>query len=215
MPAEGIDFAHRKDILSYEEIIRLSKIFSELGVDKVRLTGGEPFVRKDIDVLLQSLSEIFSKVHITTNATLLESYIPLLKELHITGLNISIDSLDRNRFSMITRRDSYEIVMKNILSCIENKIPTKLNVVAMKGINDIEIIDFIKFGLEHNIEVRFIEAMPFNDDDGNRDVFISAEDIEELIAMEFSSFHKLKANGSSSNQYPINGNYTLGINSTR
>ncbi|MDG1716511.1 MAG: GTP 3',8-cyclase MoaA [Saprospiraceae bacterium] len=211
MPAEGIDFAHRDDILSYEEIIRLAKVFSDLGVDKVRLTGGEPFMRKDIDVLLRSLSDVFAKVHITTNATLFSDHINLLKEIEISGLNISIDSLDRDRFFMITRRDSYALVMKNILDCIKNGIPTKLNIVVMKGINDMEIIDFVRFGMEHNVEVRFIEAMPFNDDDGNRDVYMPATEIAEMIAGEFPSLQKLVADGSSSIKYTINGKQTVGI----
>lgn len=211
MPEEGIDFAHRDDILSYEEIIRLATLFSDLGVEKVRLTGGEPFVRKDIDVLLRSLTRLFGKVHITTNATLLSDYIALLKEINISGLNISIDSLNRDRFFMITRRDSFEIVMENILKCIENEIPTKLNMVVMKGVNDMEILDFVRFGLEHNIEVRFIEAMPFNDDDGNRDVYMPATEIAELISGTFPSLHKLMADGSSSDKYTIEGKAIIGI----
>ena len=211
MPAEGIDFAHRDDILSYEEIVRLAKVFAVLGVDKVRLTGGEPFVRKDIGLLLEKLSLVFPKVHITTNATLLSDHIDLLKKINIAGLNISIDSLDRDRFFMITRRDSYDIVMDNILKCIENEIPSKLNIVTMKGVNDMEILDFVRFGIKHKIEVRFIEAMPFNDDDGNRDVYMPATEIAELIAGEFPSLHKLVADGSSSDKYTIDDKYTLGI----
>lgn len=211
MPAEGIDFAHREDILSYEEIVRLAKIFSDLGVDKVRLTGGEPFVRKDIAVLLRSLSDVFAKVHITTNATLLTDHIQLLKEIEIAGLNISIDSLNRDRFFMITRRDSYDLVMNNILKCIEEGIPTKLNVVTMKGINDMEILDFVRFGIDNGVEVRFIEAMPFNDDDGNRDVYMPASEIASLIAGEFPTLHKLIADGSSSDKYTIDGKHSIGI----
>jgi len=211
MPAEGIDFAHRDDILNYEEIIRLAKIFAALGVDKVRLTGGEPFVRRDIDVLLKSLTKIFARVHITTNATLLHDYIDLLEEVNIRSINISIDSLDRDRFFMITRRDSFEVVMQNILKCIERGLPTKLNIVVMKGVNDMEILDFVRFGMKHNVEVRFIEAMPFNDDDGNRDVYMPATKIAEVIASEYPSLHKLLADGSSSDKYLIENKYRLGI----
>ena len=211
MPAEGIDFAHREDILSYEEIIRLAKVFASLGVDKVRLTGGEPFVRKDIGLLLEQLSEVFTKVHITTNATLLADHIDLLRQIKIAGLNISIDTLDRDKFHMITRRDSYDIVMTNILRCIEQGIPTKLNMVVMKGVNDMEILDFVRFGMEHGVEVRFIEAMPFNDDDGNRDVYMSADSIAERIASEYATLHKLVADGSSSDKYTIEGVHAVGI----
>jgi len=206
MPAQGIDFAARKDILSYEEIIRLAEIFKQLGVNKVRLTGGEPFVRKDIDILLKRLCHLFPKVHITTNATLLTEHIPLLKELNISGLNISIDSLDKDKFLLITRRDTFDIVMSNILLCIQKEIPIKLNVVVMKGVNDMEILDFVAFGIEHNIEVRFIEAMPFNEDDGNKDVFMPAIDILKLISSEYPSVSKIE-NGpvSSSDIYNIDG----------
>lgn len=212
MPAEGIDFASRKDILTYEEIIRLAEIFQQLGVNKVRLTGGEPFVRKDIDILLKQLCKLFPKVHITTNATLLAKYIPLLKSLNIGGLNISIDSLDRDKFFLITRRDTYEIVMSNILRCIEEKIPTKLNVVIMKGVNDMEINHFVDFGIQHNIEVRFIEAMPFNEDDGNKDVFMPALDILKTISKVHPSISKIE-NGpvSSSDHYTIDGRHKIGI----
>ncbi len=212
MPEQGIDFADRKDILTYEEIIRLAEIFQQLGVTKVRLTGGEPFVRKDISILLRRLSDLFPKVHITTNATLLTDHISLLKEIGINGLNISIDSLDKDKFLLITRRDTFDVVMANILGCIEESIPIKLNVVVLKGVNDNEILDFVAFGIKHNVEVRFIEAMPFNDDDGNKDVFMPAADIQKLILSKYPSLTKV-ADGrpSSSDKYVLNSGHSLGI----
>jgi cyclic pyranopterin phosphate synthase len=183
MPAEGIQFSEREDLLTYEEIIRLAQIFKSLGVNKVRLTGGEPFVRKDIDQLLRSLSDIFPSVHITTNATRLD--VPLLKEIGINSLNISLDSLDRDKFFMITRRDESVKVMTNIHECIKQELPIKINMVVMKGVNDMEILDFVDFGIKHDVEVRFIEAMPFNEGDGNRDVFMSAIEILEFIKSKY------------------------------
>ena len=211
MPEEGIDFAHRDDILSYEQLLRLASIFQSFGVDKIRLTGGEPFVRKDFTLLLQKLTTIFPAVHITTNATLLEDHIPALKEMGISGLNISIDSLDRERFFMITRRDSFDIVMKNILSCNDAGIPIKLNIVVMKGVNDMEILDFIRFGMKHKIEVRFIEAMPFNEDDGNKSVYISTTAIEEIINTTFLISKRTTEKGSSANRYTTDTDYVFGI----
>jgi cyclic pyranopterin phosphate synthase len=213
MPEQGIDFADRKDLLSYEEIIRLAGIFRELGVNKVRLTGGEPFVRKDIQILLEKLAHLFPKVHITTNATLLSEHIPLLKSLNIKGLNISIDSLDRDKFLMITRRDTFEIVMSNILKCIQYEIPVKLNVVVMKGVNDMEILDFVDFGIRHNIEVRFIEAMPFNEDDGNKNVYLSASDIHDVIASAYPDISKIENRlfSSSSDMYSLTEGQRVGI----
>ncbi|MEM9546572.1 MAG: GTP 3',8-cyclase MoaA [Bacteroidota bacterium] len=212
MPEQGIDFADRRDILSYEEITRLAKIFKTLGVEKVRITGGEPFVRKDMGILLRQLASIFPKVHITTNATLLSDHIELLKELKIASLNISIDSLDRDKFFLITRRDSFDTVMENILWCIDASVPIKLNMVVMRGINDAEILDFVRFGIRHNIEVRFIEAMPFNEDDGNRDVFMSSSDILRTISEEFPDVRKIESNlPSSSEKYELNGGHQIGI----
>lgn len=212
MPAEGIDFAQRHDILSYEEIIYLSRIFRKLGVSKVRLTGGEPFVRKDIQVLLRNLIDIFPQVHVTTNATLLHEHIDLLHELPLYGLNISLDSLDRNRFLMITRRDSYGTVMSNIMSCKDANIPMKINMVVMKGVNDMEVVDFVQFGIDHDIQIRFIEAMPFNDDDGNRDVFLSAEDIAADIKKAYPSMSlQSTMTASSSLIYSIDDKHEVGI----
>lgn len=210
MPEEGIDFSSRSDLLSYEELDRLTQLFAELGVTKIRLTGGEPFVRKDIDILLRALRRIFQKVHITTNATLLHNHFDVLQEIQVDGLNISIDSLDRDRFFMITRRDTYDQVMDNILQCKSLCIPIKLNIVAMNGVNSMEIVDFVRFGMEHDIEVRFIEAMPFNDDDGNKDVFISQRDIHAIVKEAFPSSKKVEAIGSS-DMYTIDDKYTYGI----
>ncbi len=211
MPEQGIDFAHRNDLLSYEEITRLAQIFRGLGVEKVRLTGGEPFVRKGIDQLIQQLCSIFPKVHITTNATLLDGYIEALKDMGVASLNISIDSLDRERFFSITRRDDYIRVMQNIQACLDAELSIKLNIVVMKGINDMELVDFIEFGMNKGVEVRFIEAMPFNEVDGNKDVFMPCQDIEAHIKANYPSMNILPSDGpSSSNLYQI-GAYRFGI----
>ena len=212
MPEEGIDYSENKELLSSDEIVRLTRIFVGLGVNKLRLTGGEPFVRKDIQTLLERLTEVIPNIHITTNATMLDSYFELLKKIKIANLNISIDSLDRDRFFMITRRDAYDKVMNNIIACLAHSISIKLNCVVMKGVNDMEIVDFVKFGIKHNVEVRFIEAMPFNDDDGNKDVFMPATEIFALIMEQWSTAHKLDTlDGSSSDLYEIQGGYRFGI----
>lgn len=191
MPADGIDFMNRSDILSYEEIIRLSVIFRELGINKVRITGGEPFVRKDMGELLIKLNQIFPSIHMTTNATLIHKHFDILREISPDSINISIDSLDRNRFQMITRRDAFDQVHDNILSSLGLGLHIKLNVVVMKGVNDDEIIDFIEFGSKHGVEVRFIEAMPFNEDDGNKNVFMDIFEIQQKIESVYSDVEVL------------------------
>lgn len=212
MPEEGIDFSKRKDLLSYEEIIRLSKVFSMLGVNKVRLTGGEPFSRKNIMYLIQSLKSIFGELYITTNATLLGQNVKELAKIGIQGINISLDTLDRNRFEMITCRDSYELVINNIKRCLIHKIPVKLNMVVMKGINDHELFDFISFGIENKVSIRFVEAMPFNASDGNKNQFLSEKEILERIMTKYHSIIKVRSKASSSsNIYRLKNNYSFGI----
>ncbi len=212
MPEEGIDFSKREDLLSYEEMVRVATIFSELGVTKVRLTGGEPFVRKDISKLLNVLRPLFPSFHITTNASLLHHHFDDLATLDISSLNISLDSLDRNAFLMITRRDNFTEVLANILECVRLGIPVKINMVVMKGVNDHEMVDFIRFGMKHNTEVRFIEAMPFNEDDGNKTVYYDAQAMAATLRDSFSAVDQIPGKqGSSSLSYLIDGNYKCGI----
>jgi cyclic pyranopterin phosphate synthase len=209
MPAEGIDFSDKEDLLTYEEIVRLAKIFKNLGVSKVRLTGGEPFVRKDIDKLLVALCGMFPSVNITTNATRLDAR--HLKEIGVNGLNISLDSLNKEKFFLVTRRDEFDNVLSNILSCISHKLAIKINMVVMKGVNDMEILDFIEFGMKHNVNVRFIEPMPFNEGDGNRDVFISAADILDRIQSQYPKLVRINNLKSSSAIHYKIGEYRFDI----
>ena len=212
MPEEGIDFSKREDLLTYEEMIRAGKIFRDLGITKVRLTGGEPFVRKDMMYLLTALKEIFPSVHITTNATLIHHHIDELKALGINGLNISLDTLDRDKFFLVTRRDSFETVYENILKCIHAGLPTKINAVIMKGINDMEVPAFVEFAEKYNTEVRFIEAMPFNQVDGNKTLFIPHDEIKEIIANNFQEIVPIQDESiSSSLKYLVNGSTKVGI----
>lgn len=186
MPMEGIDFLSRSEILTYDEIIRLARVFKQLGISKVRLTGGEPMVRRDVFYLIERLSEIFDSFHITTNATLLHKHWDDIERCNITSFNISIDSLDRNRYQMITRRDDFDQVMSNIHRAMDLGWSLKLNMVVMKGVNDGELMDMMSFGMTHHIPVRFIEAMPFNDDDGNRLVFMDHNEMVERISSGYN-----------------------------
>lgn len=212
MPAAGIDFVNRKELLSYDEILRLAHIFKQSGIKKVRLTGGEPFVRRDMDKLVSDLCEIYDQIYITTNATLIHQHLELLTHPHIKGLNISIDSLNAKRFADITRRDDFQIVYDNIMLCLANGIPIKLNMVVMKGINEDEIPDFVRFGKRHNCEVRFIEAMPFNEHDGNKSVFMPHDDILSILEKNFDSIDAIESTSSSSSiKYEVDGSSSVAI----
>ncbi|MEM9723475.1 MAG: GTP 3',8-cyclase MoaA [Bacteroidota bacterium] len=164
MPAEGITYLPRKELLSFEEIILITSLLAEMGVSKVRITGGEPFLRKQLVDLLAGISAIpgIEEIHLTTNGILTTSYIPQLKEIGIKSVNLSIDTLDAERFFQITRRNELDKVLKCLYALLEADIPTKLNAVIMEGKNTEDILDMAELTREHPISVRFIEEMPFN-----------------------------------------------------
>ena len=164
MPASGIDLVDRKELLSFKEMYRLIRVLSELGVDKVRLTGGEPFVRKDFVNFLKSLSfnHKLKEINITTNGALIEKYLDELIALKINAINLSIDSLNKERFAAITRRDVFDSVWRTMEALEKSPIALKLNMVVQSGINTDEIIDFIELTKHREMGVRFIEEMPFN-----------------------------------------------------
>jgi cyclic pyranopterin phosphate synthase len=164
MPAHGIDTVERQALLTYKEMYRITRVLSELGVNKVRLTGGEPFVRKDFISFLEKLSfnDKLDEINITTNGVLISKYIDRLERLKIKNINLSIDSLNKENFAKITRRNVFDDVYKTLNILQNSSINLKLNVVVQSGINTHEIIDFVEFTKHRNIAVRFIEEMPFN-----------------------------------------------------
>lgn len=164
MPAKGIDIVNRKDLLSYKEMYRITRVLSELGVNKVRLTGGEPFVRKNFVNFLESLSfnKNLQEINITTNGALIANHIHKLEALNINSINLSIDSLQKEKFKKITRRDVFENVFDTFQKLEKSQLRLKLNVVVQSGFNTDEIIDFVELSKNKAIAVRFIEEMPFN-----------------------------------------------------
>ncbi len=174
MPENGMNFLPNHKLLSYEEIIRIVKLCSSNGVNKIRITGGEPFLRKDIMILFRGLSEIdaIEKIAITTNGTLITPHLDELKSLGISSINLSIDSLDEKRFFEITKRDALTKVMHCMEQMLEKGFSLKLNCVVMKDSNIDDIIPMVKLAQHKKLSIRFIEEMPFN---GNDKVFKSLE----------------------------------------
>lgn len=211
MPEDGIDFSKREDILRYEEMLRLVSIFKDLGVDKLRLTGGEPFARRDFMLFLEKVTKIIPNAYITTNASLLSGKVEQLREIGIKGLNISLDTLDQNLFFTITHRDEFQRVMNNINQCIESNLPIKINMVVMRGVNDHEYPDFIEFGKKHKVPIRFIEVMPFNDYDGNENLFVDYLEIEKSIRQSYSNLERIPSNKPSSSIHYKIDDYQFGI----
>ncbi len=164
MPEEGIKYVPKNDLLSYEEMLRLMHLLAGMGIEKVRITGGEPFVRKDMMDFLGALRQIegIRKINITTNGTLTASLIPALKALKIDSVNLSLDTLDRERFFQITRRDEFDTVMETFQLLLQYQIPTKINAVVMDGKNIADLIPMVELTRQYPVSVRFIEEMPFN-----------------------------------------------------
>ena len=174
MPEEGIKYMPKQDLLSYEEMLRLMQILVPLGIEKIRITGGEPFLRKDMMAFLEALSKIegLQKINITTNGTLTAKLIPELKALGIDTINLSIDSLDKERFYKITRRNVFDQVMETYHALLGHGINTKLNAVVMEGQNIEDIIPMVELGRHHPVSVRFIEEMPFNGEGNHYPVLV-------------------------------------------
>ncbi|CAM1358144.1 Molybdenum cofactor biosynthesis protein A3 [Tenacibaculum litoreum] len=165
MPAQGIDIVPRKELLTYKEMYRIIRVLTELGVNKVRLTGGEPFVRKDFVSFLEMLSynDLLDDINITTNGALISKHIKTIEKLKkVKNINLSIDSLHSEKFAKITRRDIFPEVYKTFELLEKSSLNLKLNVVVQSGFNTDEINDFVQLTKDKNIAVRFIEEMPFN-----------------------------------------------------
>ena len=181
MPEEDYEFTPHSRLMQPDEIESLAKLFVENGVNKIRLTGGEPLVRKDAADIILRLAKLPVKLTLTTNATRLHDFADVLEKAKVSSLNISLDTLDPDKFNIITRRDSFRKVMDNINLMISRNFHVKVNVVVMKGINHQEINDFVAWTKDVPVHVRFIEFMPF---DGNRwtsnQVFTLKEMLEEI-----------------------------------
>ena len=203
MPAKGIDIVDRKELLTFKEMYRITRVLSEMGVDKVRLTGGEPFVRKDFVSFLESLSfnDKLKEINITTNGALISNYIDRLEKININSVNLSIDSLNREKFFKITRRDVFEKVKHTYKDLVKSSINLKLNVVVQSGVNTDEIIDFVELTKNEDVSVRFIEEMPFNGKGIRKvDELWDFNKILDHIKSEFQGIQTLESDPSSTSR---------------
>ncbi len=162
MPEEGIVLRPKSHFMKTEEVLGLAKIFVDLGVKKIRLTGGEPLVRNDAKEIIEGLSKLKVSLAISTNGVLVDKFIDTFKKTGLKSINISLDSLKAEKFNAITRRNDFDTIKTNIDLLLKENFHLKLNAVVMKGTNDDEIVDFIEFTKDKNIHFRFIEFMPFN-----------------------------------------------------
>lgn len=216
MPEEGIKYVPKPHLLTWEEMERTIRILVSMGVDKVRLTGGEPFVRRGIMDFLEELNKIdgLRQINITTNGVLTAPLIPEFQRLGIKSVNLSLDTLDRQRFFDITRRDEFQNVWQTFEALQEYNIPTKLNSVVMSGKNTDDIIPMAELTRTHNVSVRFIEEMPFNGDGAHEyQEFWNYRKILEELKKTYPGIYKLPdPPASTSYNYQIPGHKgTIGI----
>ncbi|MEM9001618.1 MAG: GTP 3',8-cyclase MoaA [Bacteroidota bacterium] len=164
MPAEGINFAKNDSLLTIGELSSLASILVEQGIRKIRITGGEPFVRKDVMQLLRHLATLdeLSDISVTTNATLIGPYIDELKILGIRNINVSLDAINRDTFERITRRDQYDTVHGNLIRLISEGFNVRINFIVLEDQNEQDIIPILALMKHFPVSVRFLEEMPFN-----------------------------------------------------
>ncbi len=209
MPAEGINFLHSDKLLTIAELCRLSEVLVGQGVDKIRITGGEPFVRKDLMILLRHLSVLpdLKDISITTNATLIGPYIDELKRLGIRNINLSLDAIQRETFNMITRRNQYDTVFENLQRLISENFNLRINFIVLEGQNIDDIIPMLELQKNHPVSVRFLEEMPFNGGSKHFDtIHWNYKNILEFIGRHFPDFERLPSPPTSTSiNYKIKG----------
>ncbi len=208
MPENGIKYMNRKDLLSFEEMTRLIRVFGDLGVSKIRITGGEPFVRKGIMSFLKGISELetIKEINITTNGTFTVEQIPALEKMGIKSVNLSLDSLDSQRFFDITRRDLFDQVMTTYRKLVDSKIRVKTNMVVMDGRNIEDIYLMLELTKYDDVSVRFIEEMPFNGTEGQGNATIwPAKKIMTYIEEKYTHQKMVDPPASTSLNYKIPG----------
>lgn len=201
MPEEGVPLSPNRELLTTPEIVMLSSVFVSQGVNKIRLTGGEPTVRRDILSLMHQLGGLrphgLKEICLTTNGISLHRKLDSMVEAGLTGINLSLDTLDPFQFQIMTRRKGFEAVQKSIDRILElNKlgagIKLKINCVVMRGLNDREIIPFVEMTREKNIEVRFIEYMPFDGNKWSKKKMYSYSEMLDLIREHYPSLQKVQ-----------------------
>jgi molybdenum cofactor biosynthesis protein A len=180
MPEEGVELTNKDHIMSYEEIMSIAKIFVSLGVKKIRLTGGEPLVRKNVDFIIKQLGTLPVELAITTNGIIVDRFIDTFNEAGLKNVNISLDTLDRDKFAIVTKRDYFDKVFQNIHLLLNAGFNVKINAVLIKDINLTEIQDFIDLTKDYPLTVQFIEFMPFGGNKWDWEKGISREEILDI-----------------------------------
>ena len=205
MPEQGIDLTPKSHICSYEELLQIIDTFIELGVDKIRLTGGEPLVRKDADHILHELGKRPVELAITTNGLIVDRFINVFESCGLRNVNVSLDPLDSDKFTLIPRRSGFDRVLENIHTLVDRGFNTKINMVVMRGMNEEEIADFAMLAKDLSIIIRYIEFMPFDGNRWNNDKMVSADEIRDRLSKRYTLIRDEDAPHDTTKHYSIDG----------
>jgi cyclic pyranopterin phosphate synthase len=186
MPADGIALSPKASLMTADEIFGIAQTFAQNGVDKIRLTGGEPLLRKDFPEIVSKLAALDVSLSVTTNGILIDRHIDVLRQFKIKKINLSLDTLISSKFQAVTLRNQFEKVVDNLHLLLNNDFQVKVNVVLIKGFNDNEIVDFVKLTQFLPISVRFIEFMPFAGNEWDRSKMVSQQEILSLVGNVFT-----------------------------
>ncbi len=206
--AEEMTFLPRREVMSLEECLRVAKVFVELGVNKLRITGGEPLVRKDAMWLIEQLGDLpgLDNLVLTTNGSQLDRFAAPLRAAGVKRLNISLDTLRPDRFKAITRIGEINKVFAGIAAAQSAGFKrTKLNAVMMRGTNDDEFVDLVQFALDHELDLSFIEEMPLGEIMGRNNTYISSEETREKLAERFELIPSTESSGGPARYWRVPG----------
>jgi cyclic pyranopterin phosphate synthase len=205
MPQEHMEFMPPNELMQANEIFQIAKIFVELGVNKIRLTGGEPLIRKDIIQIVSQLATLPVNLTLTTNGYLIEKHLPLLLEAGIQSINISLDTLQANKFKQITQRDGFQKVWNAIQLLLQNNRHVKVNTVLMKDKNYDEILDFVNLSIHHPLHIRFIEFMPFTGNEWEHKQVVTQQEILDLVRTNYDLEKLTDEKHDTAKKYKIKG----------
>jgi GTP 3',8-cyclase len=205
MPEEDYEFTPASRLMQPDEIENIAKIFVAQGVNKIRLTGGEPLVRKDAGDIILRLSKLPVQLTITTNGTRLHEFVNILEDAGVKSLNISLDTLDKEKFNLMTRRNQFEKVYENIQLMLQRGFHIKVNAVVIKNLNHNEINDFVRWTKDTPIHVRFIEFMPFTGNKWENEKVFTWQQILETVSSEFDILPLEKEKNEVAKKYIVPG----------
>jgi cyclic pyranopterin phosphate synthase len=215
IPEENAHFMPSSHLMKMDEINAIAAAFVKLGVTKIRLTGGEPLVRKEAAEIILALSKFPIDLTLTTNGVRIDEFISVFKKAGIKSVNVSLDTLDKDKFFSITKRNVFEKVWYNIQLLINEGFHVKINTVVMRGVNDNEILDFIAWTKNQSVHVRFIEFMPFDGNQWHTEKVFSFQEILDVAASKYSFIRMKDGKNETAKKFkPLNHQGTFAVIST-